>query len=269
MYGKLFEQMYDGTLSADWKAMVTFQQMIILANEDVVIDITPPALARKTGIPIDIIEHGVEKLEQPDKYSRSQDQKGRRIIRLDDHRPWGWFIVNYKRYRDMVRREDKKRADRERIAAKRNGSKINDVAECRTQSQPVAEVAHTHTDTDTDINTDKSTTAPAVPAEFSEFKKAYPERSGAQPWSRALKTIRARLKEGSQWTDILAGARRYAAYCDAADKTGTEYVMQASTFCDPDKHFLEPWELPPTKSELRQGKNIDAGQEFLEASSGQ
>ena len=75
MYGKLFDQMYEGTLSADWKAMVTFQQMIIIANEDGVIDITPPALARKTGIPLEIIEHGIGKLEEPDKYSRTQDHE--------------------------------------------------------------------------------------------------------------------------------------------------------------------------------------------------
>ena len=105
--------------------------------------------------------------------------------------------------------------------------------------------------------------------EFAEFKNIYPLRSGSQPWSRAVKVIRMRLGEGDQWDAILAGARRYAAYCDAVGKTGTEYVMQAATFCDSDKHFLEPWQPPPTKSESQQDKNIDAAKSWLDASSGQ
>ena len=111
---------------------------------------------------------------------------------------------------------------------------------------------------------DENTTAPAVPAEFADFKKAYPKRTGAQPWSKAFRSIRARLKEGAQWTDLLEGAKRYASYCDATDKTGTEFVMQAATFCGPDKHFIESWKLAPTKSEARQDKNIDAGKKWLE-----
>ena len=114
MYGKIFESMYDGTLSADWKAMVTFQQFIVLADSEGVVDYTPPALSRRTGIPLDIIEHGIEKLEQPDKYSRSSESDGRRIVRLDEHRPWGWLIVNYEHYRDIARHSDKREKSRER-----------------------------------------------------------------------------------------------------------------------------------------------------------
>ncbi len=117
--------------------------------------------------------------------------------------------------------------------------------------------------------TEETTTAPKEPPEFAEFKKAYPLRSGAQPWTKALRTIRARLKEGAQWSDFLEGAHRSAVYCAATDRIGTEFVLQAATFCGPDKHYLEPWEPPRTKSERLQDKNIDAGRDFLqEASSG-
>jgi len=117
----------------------------------------------------------------------------------------------------------------------------------------------------------ETTTAPAVPKEppeFQAFKEAFPKRAGTQPWTKALKAIRARLKEGSQWSDFLEGAQRYADYCDSVDCTGTEFVLQAATFCGPDKHFLEPWELPRTKSERQQDKTIGAGQAFLEAANG-
>jgi hypothetical protein len=129
-----------------------------------------------------------------------------------------------------------------------------------------------HADADADADADESTTAPTAPKEppeFVEFKKAYPLRSGAQPWTKALRTIRARLKEGAQWSDFLEGAHRYAAYCAATDRIGTEFVMQAATFCGPDKHYLELWQPPATKSERLQDQNIGAAHEWLEeASSG-
>ncbi len=110
---------------------------------------------------------------------------------------------------------------------------------------------------------------PKEPPEFAEFKKAYPTRTGTQPWNRALKAIRARLKEGSEWSDFLAGAQRYANFCDSTNCTGTEFVLQAATFCGPEKHFLETWLPLRTKAKLRQDKNIGAGQAWLGESGGQ
>ena len=123
-------------------------------------------------------------------------------------------------------------------------------------------------DTDENENVDESTTAPAVPTEFEAFKEAYPKRAGGQPWTKALKSIRARLKEGSQWPDFLEGAKRYADFCDSTDLTGTQFVLQAATFCGPEKHYLEPWQPPRTKGERLQDKNINAGQAFLGSANG-
>lgn len=90
--------MYDGTLAENWQALITFQQMIILCDDSGVIDLTPSAISRRTGIPIEHIEAGIKTLESDDPYSRTPDENGRRIVRLDDHRPWGWRIVNYIRF---------------------------------------------------------------------------------------------------------------------------------------------------------------------------
>ncbi len=58
MYGKLFDSMYDSTLAEDWRALVTFQQMIILCDADGMLDMTPQALSRRTSIPIEHIKSG-------------------------------------------------------------------------------------------------------------------------------------------------------------------------------------------------------------------
>jgi len=136
MYAKIFQQIYDSSVCEDWQVMITFQQLLILSNQDGVVDMTPEAISRRTNIPLEIISHGIERLEQPDNRSRCRDMDGRRIARLDEHRDWGWFIVNYRHYRQLARAEEKREADRSRIAEKRCTN--NDVADSRIASQCVA-----------------------------------------------------------------------------------------------------------------------------------
>jgi len=150
VYGKVFDQIYKSTVAECWQALVTFQQMIVLSDSDGVVDMTPSSISRTTNIPLEIIEEGIAKLEEKDPQSRSPLEDGRRIIRLDDHRDWGWRLVNHTYYRNLANREEKKEADRLRVADKRkNLSKNNNVAGCRKVSQPVADVAYTNTDTNT------------------------------------------------------------------------------------------------------------------------
>lgn len=120
MYGKIFSAMYDGSLYGNWEAIVTFQQMIVLCGPDGVVDMTPQALAARTSIPLDIIKKGIQALEAPDPDSRTPDLDGRRIERLDDHRPWGWRIVNYTRYRKLVDAETVREQNRARQQRKRD-----------------------------------------------------------------------------------------------------------------------------------------------------
>ena len=110
MYGKLFCQMYDGTLGTrgPWQALITFQQLVILADKHGVVDMTAEAIARRTTIPLDVIKIGIVALEQPDDASRTPDEDGRRIVRLAETRDWGWRVVNYAKYR-ALRNEDERR----------------------------------------------------------------------------------------------------------------------------------------------------------------
>ena len=111
---------------------------------------------------------------------------------------------------------------------------------------PIAEPASTAT----------ATAPPAkagIPDEFEAFWREYPQRAGGNPKNQALKSWNARLKEGHSADELLAGTRRYAAFCAATDKTGTEYVKQASTFIN-QKGFLESWDLPTSTPIPRNGQ---------------
>lgn len=69
MYGKIFRQIYDSTLADDWRALITFQQFLVLCDPRGVVDMTAAAIHRITGIPIEHIEAGIEKLKIIDDYS--------------------------------------------------------------------------------------------------------------------------------------------------------------------------------------------------------
>jgi hypothetical protein len=143
LYGKVFDSIYDGTLYGHWEAIVTMQQFIVLASPDGVVDMTPQAIAARTSIPLDIITKGIKVLSEPDPYTRTPGEDGRRIVLMDEHRPWGWRLVNHGKYMRLRNMAQKREADRTRIAEKRNKNK--DVA---IESQSVANVAHSDSDLD-------------------------------------------------------------------------------------------------------------------------
>ena len=146
MYGKIFESMYEGTLYGQWEAIVTFQQLIVLADQDGFVEMTPPAIAARTSIPLEVIEKGIKVLQEKDPYSRTDGENGKRIILMNPKRPWGWQIVNYKKYRDMASQEDKREYMREYMRKYR-------VKPCKTELAVLG-----HTDTDTYTNKDISPT---------------------------------------------------------------------------------------------------------------
>ena len=139
MYGKLFAQMYDGTLATKgpWEALVTFQQLIILADKEGTVDMTPEAMSRRTTIPLEVIKVGLDALLQPDPESRTPDEGGRRIVPLDPGRPWGWRIVNYAKYRAIRSAEDRRDYHRQ-YWRKRHATQPDSTV--TQQTHPIAEV---------------------------------------------------------------------------------------------------------------------------------
>ena len=142
MYGKLFIGMYDGTLATvgPWEAMVTFQNLIILADKEGIVDMTAEAIGRRTTIPLAIIVKGLEALEKPDPQSRTPNEEGRRIIRLSENRPWGWRIVNYAQYRTIRSAEDRRDYMRkyQREYRRKHKQVVNNVSICKP-NKPIVE----------------------------------------------------------------------------------------------------------------------------------
>jgi len=115
MFGKIFVQMYDGSLGTrgPWQALVTFQQLIVLADRDGTVDMTAEVIARRTSIPLEVIQIGLKALAEPDPASRTPDFEGRRIVPISEHRDWGWRLVNYAKYRSIRSAEERREYNRE------------------------------------------------------------------------------------------------------------------------------------------------------------
>ena len=91
----------------------------------------------------------------------------------------------------------------------------------------------------------------SAPLEYDQYFldawKIYPKRNGSNSKAGGFKSWRARA---AQANDSLAeihlmfeGTARYAAWCDATEKTGSETVMQASRFYGPRQEYLNAWEI--------------------------
>lgn len=178
MYGKLFAQMYDGTLATKgpWQALVTFQQLVILADPDGIVDMTVESVARRTTIPLDIIEVGIRALEEPDPASRTPAEDGRRVVRLSDSRPWGWRIVNYGFYRNIrneVERRNKRREYHREYARKRRQQPVNKTQQIQHHSTSVNGV--TPSSKKETVRRTTTTEDPRVTVVLSRYKELHPD----------------------------------------------------------------------------------------------
>lgn len=127
MYGKVFTSIWEGSLYGRLEASATLMALVTLCNADGVIDMTMEAISGRTGWPIGFIQAGIKELEQPDPRSRTADYEGRRLIKLDDHRDWGWVLVNYQKYREKKDLDVQRQQTRERVIrcrARQNSSSV-------------------------------------------------------------------------------------------------------------------------------------------------
>jgi hypothetical protein len=108
VFAKIFEQIFDSSIASDHMVRHVFMDLLVLADRDGVIDMTPDAISRRTNVPEPLILHAIGELSNPDPRSRSAQEEGRRLLPLDSHRDWGWQIVNYEHYRSIRDEEARK-----------------------------------------------------------------------------------------------------------------------------------------------------------------
>jgi hypothetical protein len=116
MFAKIFSQIFDSSIAEDWQVRCVFTDLLTLCDINGVVDMTPEAISRRTNVPLEIILRAIGELQKPDPKSRSPEDDGRRIRLIDDHRNWGWMIINHERYRKIASEEQRRSKTAERVA---------------------------------------------------------------------------------------------------------------------------------------------------------
>lgn len=139
MFAKVFRQIFDSSIAENYSVRRMFMDLLVLADRDGTVDMTMEAIGRVTNVPIEEVRESISALEREDPLSRSPIENGRRLVRIDEHRSWGWKIVNYEAYREIrdeeARREyfrDRKREqrERERLSDLPQSNQVKDSQEC-------------------------------------------------------------------------------------------------------------------------------------------
>ena len=96
--------------------------MLAIANKHGEVQASIPGLAQIAWITLVDTEKAIGKFLSPDKYSRTPDDEGRRIERIDG----GWLLLNHAKYRAMASKDEEKTASAKRQAAFRDRQRRNE-----------------------------------------------------------------------------------------------------------------------------------------------
>lgn len=146
MYAKLFTSIYQGTLRGNSHGLLVFTNLLAHCDKTGVVDMHPRAIAEEVGLTVEQVRCALDELESPDHESSSPEQDGRRIVRLDEHRAWGWTVVNYAKYRAI--RDEEDRREQNRLSQERWRNKNKPPSAAVSQDKPIS--AHTEAEADTD-----------------------------------------------------------------------------------------------------------------------
>lgn len=112
MYCKLFASLYQGTLRGRSNEILVFTNLLAHCDREGYVDKHFMAIAQEVGIDVSDVKKAIETLELPDPESRSPEHDGARLIRMDEHRAWGWRVVNYGKYRSIKDEDDRREQNR-------------------------------------------------------------------------------------------------------------------------------------------------------------
>lgn len=82
-------------------ALFVFVNLLTHTDENGIVDRHWQAIIDETGLPKERVLSALNYLSEPDADSKTPDEEGRRIILLDNHRTWGWRVVNHAKYRAL------------------------------------------------------------------------------------------------------------------------------------------------------------------------
>lgn len=193
-YTPLFASLTTGTLCGRWPDIGLWPIVLSLADKHGVVDVTPAYISGVTGLPVPEVVACMKRFCEPDLYSRSPADQGARLALLDEHRDWGWRIVNHGLYRERAR---KMAYDAERTA---NGWDAERKRTSRGMSRDVPRCP--------DESRDGPTSPPASRSQTQTQTQTEEEESGARAPARGDAVQGLDLKSWERWLAYRQEIRR-------------------------------------------------------------
>jgi len=249
-FAKVYRSLWDGTLAQRPDGWAMFVFLLAHADRSGVVDMTPAAISARSGIPLDRVRAALSELEEPDAESRSSSEEGRRIVRLEERRTWGWRIVNYEPYRNSTVSE---RVSEHRFRARTSGGNTQkrDVTRSNTMKREVTDCNHAEAEAEEEAEESEDNSKPCIvskrirsiakmstarsapePATFPPWYDAFPRHVGRRTAARAYA---AALRRGATAELLLAGAQRFA---QASIPQDPHFVKHPATWLNGD-HWLD------------------------------
>ncbi len=123
-FTKLFTSITESTIwSEDDQTRLVWITMLAMADRRGRVWGSIPGLANRARVSVEACERALDKFKQPDKYSRTSNNEGRRVEDMDG----GWVLLNHGKYRAIRDAEAIKESKRISIAKKRARVKSENV----------------------------------------------------------------------------------------------------------------------------------------------
>jgi len=117
MYGKIHDSIFsssllDGKPPDQIHTAYVFMCMLTIADAGDDVTESRDVLAATFRVSRETFDRAIAELEKPDPLSRTPEAEGRRLVRLDERRDWGWHIVNRDRYKKLATIEERREYQR-------------------------------------------------------------------------------------------------------------------------------------------------------------
>ncbi len=188
-YTKLFSSIVHSTI---WRephhVRLVWITMLAISDKNGIVEASIPGLADLSRVTLDECKDALNRMQQPDEYSRSTDHEGRRIGCVDG----GWLLLNHAKYRERLKADDERERKRIWWEENRGKGKLDAPSETSENSTGLEKPSLPDpSPTSSSTPTSKSSKNIYTP-DFETFWKAYPRgdnKKGAYiRWKQIEKT---------------------------------------------------------------------------------
>lgn len=269
-FTKLFSSIIDSSVWAESHTTVrVWIAMLAKCDKKGRVFAAIPGLAHAARVTVPECEHALTTFMEPDPYSRTPDNEGRRIETIAG----GWRLLNHAYYRDLRNEEDRREYQakwaRDKAAAAR-ASVENPPAASSSTKLDKTRPESTHADADADAEPEANTLPQnSYPDDFRAFWDAYP---GLNKGSKKTAFAKWEARKLARYTQrLIDDVKDRAARHWMWQKDGGQFIPMVSTYINGSLWETDIVEAKPASVTMRnrvdtQHANMRAADRFAEDS---